>query len=86
MVCLKCGAACHYHDVESAESVLPQSEAFPYETLDAVAVGGVADLSFGDRQPEARVRFTVGSCQHGQPAVHGFASLLENPFEIDGRA
>jgi hypothetical protein len=72
MVGLKCGAARHDYDIEPAESVLPQTETFSNEALDAVAVGGFADLSFGDRQPEARIGFTVGSCENGQPAVRGF--------------
>lgn len=65
MVCLKCGATRHDYEIESAEAVLPQAEAFPDEALDAVAVVGFTDLPFGDRQPEARMGFTVGSCEYG---------------------
>jgi hypothetical protein len=47
---------------------------------------GSADMSLGDRQPETRISFAVGSCQHGQQAIRGFAGLLENLLEIGGRA
>ncbi len=69
MVCLKCGATRHDYEIEPAESLLPQTETFPDEALNAVAVGGFTDLSFGNRQPEARIWFTVGSREHGQPAI-----------------
>ena len=69
MVGLKCGATRHDYEIEPAEGVLPQAEAFPDQALDEVTVGGSTDLSFGNRQPEARISFTVGSCEHGQPAI-----------------
>jgi hypothetical protein len=65
MVCLNCGAARHYHKIDSAEQRLLQAETFADEALDAVAIGGVTDLSSGDSQPEARIIPTVGSREHG---------------------
>ena len=85
MVGLKCGAARHDYEIDPAEGLLPQPETFPDEALDAVAVGGFADLSFGNRQPEARIRFAVGSREHGQPAVRGLQWIIENPLEIGCR-
>ncbi|BBA35693.1 uncharacterized protein sS8_3756 [Methylocaldum marinum] len=84
MVCLNCGATRHYHEIASAEVRLPQAETFADEALDAVAIGGVTDLSSGDCQPEARMIPAVGSRKHGQVLVCGLARLLENALEIGG--
>jgi len=65
MVCLNCGAARHHHNIESAEQRLPQAKTFADEALDAVAIGGVTDLSSGDSQPETRMIPAVGSREHG---------------------
>lgn len=64
MVCLDCGGAGHYYEIDSAERLLRLAEAFPNQALDAVAIMGFADMSLGDRQPETRIRSAVGSCQH----------------------
>lgn len=86
MVCLECGAARHHYEVDSAELLLTLAEALSNQAFEAVAVMGFADVLLGDCQAQTWEGFAVGSCQHGQPAVRGFAWLLENPLEIGGRA
>jgi hypothetical protein len=61
MVGLKCGAPRHDDEIEPAEGVLPQAETFPDEALDAVAVVRLADLLFGNRQPEPRIGLAVAA-------------------------
>jgi len=34
--------------------VLPKSETFPDQTLDSIAIDGVAYVAFGNYQPESR--------------------------------
>lgn len=85
MVCLGCGAACHHYEIDPAESMLPQAETFSNQAFQAVAIGGLAYVSLGNRQPEARIRLAVAARQHDEPAVRGLARLLENPLEVGGR-
>lgn len=86
MVCLGRGGAGHYYEIDPAEPVLPLAETFPNQALDAIALVGFANLAFRDRQAKARIGFTIGSREQGQPAICGFERLRENPLELGGRS
>lgn len=47
-ICLLCGAAGHDDDVELAQSLPMQAEAFSYQALDAVSVSGVTYVLLGE--------------------------------------
>lgn len=65
MICLVCGCSGHYHKIDSAQGMLPLTEAFSDKPFDSVAIRSLTDLSFGYRQPESRMTPTVAFSQDG---------------------
>ena len=68
----------HHHAIQAAERSLVTAEAFARDPFQPVARhGGLGDPA-GHGQAQARVSQLVGSGQHGEMAVAGFAGLGED--------
>ena len=65
MVCWYCGRARHHDEIQPAKGVLPEAKIFPDQALDTIAIDGVADVAFGNYQPESRIGFTIAACKYG---------------------
>jgi len=76
----------HHDEVNTAEPSLPQAEAFPGESLDAVPVGGAAYAFFSDGKAQTRIPPPIRPSQHSQTGVRRLLRMVEDILEIGGFA
>lgn len=83
VVCLVNTRFHQYDQIQSFQLELMMTEAFPYQSLDSVAIHGTSDMLLGHGQSQAgQILLFVSPRKHGEIPVRGSNGLLEYLFII----
>ena len=77
-----CLRAREHDDIERRDLVLRETERFARESLESIAINGVADGLARDSEPETRMCKFVGSSEHCEQVVGNSQIVFEHTREI----